>query len=59
MKIMEVVLEPSKIYTNSKFKLKIKASGITKAYRYKDYSTERFNDYTEEKYNSIKKWEEF
>ena len=58
MKIQEIVIEPDKIYINSLFNLKIKVEGVKKAYRYKDYNSEKFTDYNEEKYSSIRKWDE-
>lgn len=57
MKISEIIIEPNKVYTNDIFKLKIKAEGIYKAYRYKDYTVEKYKDYDNQKYKDIKKWE--
>lgn len=57
LKIVDIIIEPNKVYTNSNFRLKIKAEGIYKAYRYKDYTVEKYNDYDNQKYKDIKKWE--
>lgn len=57
LKIIDIIIEPNKVYTNSNFKLKIKATGIYKAYRYKDYNDEKYKYYDNQKYKDIKKWE--
>ncbi len=58
MKIIDIIIEPNKIYTSSNFKLKVKASGIYKTYKYKDYQNQQYIDYTKERYKDIKMWEE-